>query len=112
MILIYILSNLLLCCLQVSVFLKSKVQQTNGRFLLPPGGPVPFGFEIPGVIRLDLTDLHSMLYTVLLSNRYFNEEGDVVNEQEFPSEVFYHLAEKAGSWDVEGDRVTTLGNNM
>ena len=58
-----------------------------------------------------LTD-YILCYAVLLSNRYFNEEGDVIKEEEFTPEVLYHPAERAGSWDVEGDRVITLGTNM
>lgn len=38
--------------MQVSVFLKTNAQQQNGRFVIPTGGPVPNGFEVPGAIRL------------------------------------------------------------
>ena len=37
--------------IRVSIFLKDKVQSQNGRFVLPPGGPVPHGMETPGTIR-------------------------------------------------------------
>lgn len=36
---------------QVSIFLKDKVQNSNGRFVLPTSGPVPFGTQVPGTIR-------------------------------------------------------------
>ena len=36
---------------QVSIFLKDKVQNSNGRFVLPVSGPVPWGTEVPGLIR-------------------------------------------------------------
>nr|XP_034360045.1 protein OSCP1 isoform X5 [Arvicanthis niloticus] len=37
--------------IRVSTFLKDKVQNSNGRFVLPVSGPVPWGTEVPGVIR-------------------------------------------------------------
>lgn len=37
--------------LQVSIFLKDKVQNSNGRFVLPTGGAVPYGAEVPGTIK-------------------------------------------------------------
>lgn len=37
--------------LQVSIFLKDKVQNSNGHFVLPISGPVPWGTEVPGLIR-------------------------------------------------------------
>ncbi len=47
---------IILCfVLQVSIFLKDKVQNSNGRFVLPTSGPVPYGFELPGVIRYALS---------------------------------------------------------
>lgn len=36
---------------QVSALLKMGVQNSNGQFVIPVGGPVPNGFEIPGTIR-------------------------------------------------------------
>ena len=39
-------------CLQVSIFLRDKVQHNNtGRFVLPVGGPLPVDTEVPGKIR-------------------------------------------------------------
>ncbi|NWR96977.1 OSCP1 protein, partial [Motacilla alba] len=37
--------------IRVSIFLKDKVQNSNGRFVLPISGPVPWGTEVPGLIR-------------------------------------------------------------
>lgn len=39
---------------QVSIFLKDKVQNSNGRFVLPTSGPVPHGTQVPGLIRQDM----------------------------------------------------------
>lgn len=36
---------------QVSIFLKDKVQNSNGRFVLPTSGPVPYGTQVPGLKR-------------------------------------------------------------
>ncbi|XP_034505273.1 protein OSCP1 isoform X2 [Ailuropoda melanoleuca] len=36
--------------IRVSIFLKDKVQNSNGRFVLPVSGPVPWGTEVPGLI--------------------------------------------------------------
>lgn len=36
---------------QVSLFLKSQVQNPNGRFAMPQSGPVPHGTDVPGLIR-------------------------------------------------------------
>lgn len=38
--------------IRVSMFLKDKVQNNNGRFVLPVSGPVPWGTEVPGLIRM------------------------------------------------------------
>ncbi|XP_019714377.1 protein OSCP1-like [Hippocampus comes] len=37
--------------IRVSIFLKDKVQNSNGRFALPVSGPVPHGTQIPSWIR-------------------------------------------------------------
>lgn len=36
----------------MSIFLKEKQQNQNGRFVLPSGGPVPVGTKVPGTIVL------------------------------------------------------------
>ncbi|XP_064804687.1 protein OSCP1-like [Oncorhynchus masou masou] len=38
--------------IRVSIFLKDKVQNSNGRFVLPISGPVPHGTHTPGLIRM------------------------------------------------------------
>lgn len=45
---------------QVSIFLKDKVQNSNGRFVLPTSGPVPHGTQVPGLIRQDMVCFDSM----------------------------------------------------
>ena len=59
--------------LQVSIFLKDKVQSSNGRFVLAVNGQVPWDTEVPGVVRLgtiyfmSIPALYSDVYgTVLL----------------------------------------------
>ncbi|XP_064404156.1 protein OSCP1-like [Halichondria panicea] len=79
---------------RVSVFLKSNAQQINGRFFISMGGPVPSGFEVPGTIR------------------YYGEDGAKVSEEDFASLALYEAAEEAGSWEIVGNRVITLGTNM
>ncbi|XP_076445795.1 protein OSCP1-like [Babylonia areolata] len=79
--------------IRVSIFLKEKVQNNNGRFVLPTSGELPYGTESPGTIRL------------------FDESGKS-REVSFPSTGAYKVAGKAGSFDLNGDRVTKLGTNM
>ena len=42
----------------MSIFLRDKVQGQNGRFVLPVGGPVPYGSQVPGSIKLVDQDIH------------------------------------------------------
>lgn len=79
---------------KVSTFLKDKVQNSNGRFVLPVSGPVPWGMEVPGVIRV------------------FNDKGDEVKKMEFRHGGDYVAAHKEGSFELYGDRVLKLGTNM
>ncbi|XP_074653497.1 protein OSCP1-like [Tubulanus polymorphus] len=79
--------------IRVSIFLKDKVQNANGRFVLPTSGLVPPGTEIPGTIRL------------------FNDNGDVCTVP-FSSGGNYVNSSSEGSYDISGDRVTKLGTNM
>lgn len=37
--------------LQVSIFLKDKVQNANGKFVITIDGVVPWDSEVPGAIR-------------------------------------------------------------
>ncbi|XP_077193403.1 protein OSCP1 isoform X1 [Paroedura picta] len=80
--------------IRVSIFLKDKVQNSNGRFVLPTSGPVPWGTEVPGLIRI------------------FNSKGDEIKRTEFVHGGNYVLPLREGSFDMYGDRVTKLGTNM
>ncbi|RXM93183.1 Protein OSCP1 [Acipenser ruthenus] len=79
---------------KVSIFLKDKVQNSNGRFVLPTSGPVPYGTQIPGLIRM------------------FNCNGDEVKKSEFPNGGNYTSPLQEGSFDLYGGRVLKLGTNM
>ncbi|XP_041463067.1 protein OSCP1-like [Lytechinus variegatus] len=80
--------------IRVSIFLKEKVQSSNGRFVHSLGGAVPYGTEIPGTIR------------------YFNRDGKQVETEEFSCPGKYIASFKEGSFEMEGDRVIKLGRNM
>ncbi|KAM4872416.1 protein OSCP1 isoform 1-T1 [Thomomys bottae] len=80
--------------IRVSTFLKDKVQNSNGRFVLPVSGPVPWGTQVPGLIRM------------------FNNKGEEVKKIEFKHGGNYVHASKEGSFELHGDRVLKLGTNM
>ncbi|XP_053432360.1 protein OSCP1 isoform X4 [Nycticebus coucang] len=80
--------------IRVSIFLKDRVQNSNGRFVLPVSGPVPWGTEVPGLIRM------------------FNKKGEEVKKMEFKHGGNYVAAHKEGSLELYGDRVLKLGTNM
>ncbi|KAI2653121.1 Protein OSCP1 [Labeo rohita] len=80
--------------IEVSIFLKENIQNPNGHFVLQTSGPVPYGFEVPGLIR------------------WFNAKGREVRRTRFPSGGSYVSAVRQGSFDLSGDRVTLLGTNM
>ncbi|XP_053737002.1 protein OSCP1 isoform X1 [Synchiropus splendidus] len=80
--------------IRVSIFLKDKVQNSNGRFVLPICGPVPCGTQIPGLIRM------------------FSCTGEEVSRLQFNNGGNYAAALREGSFDLFGDRVTRLGTNM
>ncbi|XP_059510236.1 protein OSCP1 isoform X2 [Stegostoma tigrinum] len=80
--------------IRVSIFLKDKVQNSNGRFVLPISGPVPWGTEIPGLIKM------------------FNYDGEEVKRATFPARGSYTSVLTEGSFDLFGDRVIKLGTNM
>ncbi|CAB3980570.1 Hypothetical predicted protein [Paramuricea clavata] len=80
--------------IRVSIFLKDRVQNTNGKFVLATDGAVPFTSEVPGTIR------------------YYDENGKVFKTNEFDSGCKHHLSDKQGSFELFGDRVITLGMNM
>ncbi|XP_077976868.1 protein OSCP1-like [Glandiceps talaboti] len=79
--------------IRVSIFLKDKVQNSNGRFALPVNGPVPYGSDIPGTIR------------------YFTD-GRSSTSSDFPVTGKYVASLREGSFDAKGERVTKLGTNM
>ncbi|XP_051027837.1 protein OSCP1 isoform X1 [Acomys russatus] len=80
--------------IRVSTFLKDKVQNSNGHFVLPVSGPVPWGTEVPGVIRM------------------FNNKGEEVKKMKFTYGGNFVAAHKEGSFELYGDRVLKLGTNM
>ncbi|ROL45963.1 Protein OSCP1 [Anabarilius grahami] len=80
--------------IRVSIFLKENIQNPNGHFVLQTSGPVPHGFEVPGLIR------------------WFNAKGREVRRTRFPSGGSYTSAVRQASFDLSGDRVTLLGTNM
>ncbi|KAI1231247.1 hypothetical protein IHE44_0008185 [Lamprotornis superbus] len=80
--------------IRVSLFLKDKVQNSNGHFVLPISGPVPWGTEVPGLIRI------------------FNHKGVEVKRTEFTTAGNYVTPQREGSFELYGDRVLKLGTNM
>ncbi|XP_060600317.1 protein OSCP1-like isoform X1 [Ruditapes philippinarum] len=80
--------------IRVSIFLKDKVQTSAGRFVLPTGGPLPWGTQVPGTIK------------------NYDEKGRESKSASFPAGGNYHQLAKPGSIDIKGDRVTKLGTNM
>lgn len=80
--------------IRVSIFLKDKVQNSNGRFILPTSGELPWSTDPPGKIKL------------------FTAAGAVAKEVSFSAKAQYKKVAKAGSREMTGDRVTKLGTNM
>uniref|UniRef100_A0A8C3AVF8 Organic solute carrier partner 1a n=1 Tax=Cyclopterus lumpus TaxID=8103 RepID=A0A8C3AVF8_CYCLU len=80
--------------IRVSLFLKNKVQNPNGRFALSPSGPVPHGIDVPGLIRM------------------FDRKGREVRRGEFPTGGSYTSPIRQGCFALHGNRVITLGMNM
>uniref|UniRef100_A0A8C7VGP5 Organic solute carrier partner 1 n=1 Tax=Oncorhynchus mykiss TaxID=8022 RepID=A0A8C7VGP5_ONCMY len=78
----------------VSIFLKDKVQNSNGRFVLPISGPVPHGTHIPGLIRM------------------FSCNGEEVKRLQFRNGGNYTSVLREGSFEMFGERVIKLGTNM
>lgn len=79
--------------IRVSIFLKDKVQTPNGRFVLSTCGQVPWHTEVPGEIRLF-------------------DKGKQVKSTNFATSVQNQLADKPGSFELIGERMTKLGKNM
>uniref|UniRef100_A0AAQ4QDG7 Organic solute carrier partner 1 n=1 Tax=Gasterosteus aculeatus aculeatus TaxID=481459 RepID=A0AAQ4QDG7_GASAC len=73
--------------IRVSIFLKDKVQNSNGRFVLPTSGPVPHGTLVPCLIRM------------------FSCSGEEVMRRQFSNGGNYTAALREGSFEIFGDRV-------
>ncbi|XP_077431793.1 protein OSCP1 isoform X1 [Vanacampus margaritifer] len=80
--------------IRVSIFLKDKVQNSNGRFVLPISGPVPHGTQIPILIRM------------------YSCTGEETSRVQFNNGGNHTAALCEGSFELFGDRVTKLGTNM
>lgn len=80
--------------IRVSIFLKDKVQNSNGRFVLSTSGPVPYGTQVPGLIRI------------------FSCTGEEFRRSFFTNGGNYTSSLREGSFEIFGDRVTKLGTNM
>ncbi|KAI0208252.1 Protein OSCP1 [Lamellibrachia satsuma] len=80
--------------IRVSIFLKDKVQSSNGHFVLPTDGPIPWGTELPGTIRI---------YTLT---------GEQKKTMQFNCGGKWKHIKSEGSFDIRGDRGTRLGTNM
>ncbi|XP_054910960.1 protein OSCP1-like [Poeciliopsis prolifica] len=79
---------------RVSVFLKNQIQNSIGRFVLMTSGPVPTGVDVPGLIRT------------------FDPRGREVGRSEFPPGGTYSGSVGEGSFELSGDRVLKLGQNL
>ncbi|XP_007576524.1 protein OSCP1-like [Poecilia latipinna] len=79
---------------RVSVFLKNQIQNPSGRFVLMTSGPVPAGVDVPGLIRT------------------FDPRGREVGRSEFPPGGTYSGSVGEGSFELSGDRVLRLGQNL
>ncbi|XP_041963079.1 protein OSCP1 isoform X2 [Alosa sapidissima] len=80
--------------IRVSIFLKDKVQNSNGRFVLPTSGPVPCGTQVPGQMR------------------QFSCSGEELKRLQFSNGGNYTSALREGSFEMFGERVIKLGTNM
>ncbi|XP_020894152.1 protein OSCP1 [Exaiptasia diaphana] len=80
--------------IRVSIFLKDKVQNSNGKFVISLDGPVPWETEVPGAIR------------------YFGADEKIEKTTHFSSGCQHYLTDKPGSFELLGDRVIKLGTNM
>ncbi|XP_026206051.1 protein OSCP1a [Anabas testudineus] len=79
---------------RVSLFLRDKIQNPNGRFALSTSGPVPHGIDVPGLIRT------------------FDSKGREVTRSEFLTGGSYSSPIRQGSFELHGDRVIRLGTNV
>ncbi|XP_061521621.1 protein OSCP1-like [Phycodurus eques] len=77
---------------RVSIFLKNKIQNPNGRFALSTS--VPHGMDVPGIIRI------------------FDNKGRQMQQSRFSSGGSYTLPIKDASFGLHGDRIIKLGVNI
>ncbi|XP_077447191.1 protein OSCP1a [Stigmatopora argus] len=80
--------------IRVSIFLKNRIQNPNGRFVMSTSGPVPHGMDVPGIIR------------------NFDNKGRETRRYRFPSGGNYCHPIKDASFGLHGERVIKLGVNM
>jgi hypothetical protein len=80
--------------IKVSVFLREKVQNWNGSFILFKDGPVASGSNVPGTIT------------------YYNDDMSIYKEAKFNPGCYYDPPEKEGSYERTGKRHTKLGLNI
>lgn len=82
------------CHIRVTVFLKEKVQNNDGLFVLPRSGVVGWNIEIPVVIKL------------------FDENSELIKTTSSNPGGRYIPSSKEGSIEPKGDRCTQLGRNI
>jgi len=85
--------------IKVSVFLKEKVQNWNGTFILYSEGTVANDTDLPGLITYYDIDKNS-------------KSQIVFKEARFDSGARYARPNKEGSYDRRGDRIIKLGLNV
>ncbi|XP_077599829.1 protein OSCP1a isoform X2 [Stigmatopora nigra] len=80
--------------IRVSIFLKNRIQNPNGRFIMSTSCPVPHGMDVPGIIR------------------NFDKKGRETCRYRFSSGGNYCHPIKDASFGLHGERVIKLGVNM
>uniref|UniRef100_T1JL15 Protein OSCP1 n=1 Tax=Strigamia maritima TaxID=126957 RepID=T1JL15_STRMM len=79
---------------RVSIFLRDKIQNPNGRFTMPIKAVLPFDWEIPGKITC------------------FDADGKRISIKEFETIGEYSCQTAKGSLEYTGGRQIQLGTNM
>ncbi|XP_049800809.1 protein OSCP1 isoform X1 [Schistocerca nitens] len=80
--------------IRVSVFMRQKLQNSDGKFVIDPSGLVPPGCDIPGEIRS------------------YDETGEIKDVTKFDGCGDYQGTRQLGSFDIHGNRNTDLGCNI
>lgn len=80
--------------IRVSVFMRQKLQNSDGKFVIDPSGLVPPGCDIPGEIRS------------------YDETGEIKDITKFDGCADYQGTRQLGSFDIHGNRNTDLGCNI